>query len=207
MPNPYVSWRKLASGRQNAEDRAEVFERGDDLVVVVADGAGGTRGGALASSVLVESARFVAENPSLDAHDIHLWTKMLTEADRTLAARHAGETTCIVVVVGASRLTGVSVGDSEAWIIRSESIDDLTCRQERHRVGSGRATAVGFQRGGVDGVLLVATDGLFRYGSAERIAATIRAGDLSRAAERLTTLVRLPSGGFQDDGIVVIASR
>ena len=34
MARPYIHWRKLASGRQSSEDRAEVYERGEDLVVV-----------------------------------------------------------------------------------------------------------------------------------------------------------------------------
>jgi serine/threonine protein phosphatase PrpC len=42
---PYVHARLLGSSRRNSEDRAEIFQRGDDLVVVVADGAGGIRGG------------------------------------------------------------------------------------------------------------------------------------------------------------------
>jgi serine/threonine protein phosphatase PrpC len=198
----------LASDRSNSEDRAEVFERGDDLVIVVADGAGGIRGGALASGVLVETARAVAENRTLDVHDAGLWTVLLKEADGTLAAKMAGETTGVVVVVGPQGLTGVSVGDSEAWIVTARSIDDLTRSQERLRLGSGRATPVTFQRRSLDGVLLVATDGLFKYASPGPIASTVRAGEVSRTPERLADLVQLPSGGFQDDvGIVVVARR
>ncbi len=57
-------------------------------------------------------------------------------------------------------------------------------------------------------MLVVATDGLFKYASAERIATAVRVGDVSQAAERLVALVRLTSGGLQDDaGIVVVVSR
>jgi len=208
IPSPYIHWRKLASGRQNSEDRAEVFERGDDLVVVVADGAGGVRGGALASAALVETARAVAENPTLDVHDADLWAALLKEADATLASRRAGEATAVVVVIGLEGLTGVSVGDSEAWIIHAKTVDDLTRSQERLRIGSGRATPIPFHHGHLDGVLVVGTDGLFKYASPGRIAATVRDGEISRAAERLIALVQLPSGGFQDDvGLVVVAPK
>lgn len=208
MPSPYLYCRKLASGRQSSEDVAEVFERGDDLVVVVGDGAGGMRGGALASAALVEMVRSTAGNSALDVRDADLWTVLLKEADGTLAARIAGETTAVIVVVGPSGLTGVSVGDSEAWIVAARSIDDLTRSQERPRLGSGRAAPVAFQRRQLDGVLLVATDGLFKYASPGRIAATVREGDVQQAADRLGALVRLPSGGFQDDvGIVAVARR
>jgi serine/threonine protein phosphatase PrpC len=208
MPRPYIYWRALASGRQNSHDRAEVFERGDDWVIVVADGAGGVRGGALASAALVETARAVAENATLDVHDGELWSALLKEADSSLASRRAGETTAVLVVVGPSGLTGVSVGDSEAWIVHPRSVDDLTRSQHRSRLGTGRAAPVAFERPRVDGVLLVGTDGLFKYASPERIAATAREGDVSRATERLTALVQLPSGGFHDDvGIVILARR
>ena len=59
-------------GPADPEDRAEVFERGDDLVVVVADGAGGVRGGAVASAALVGMVQGVAQEPTLDAHPEYL---------------------------------------------------------------------------------------------------------------------------------------
>jgi serine/threonine protein phosphatase PrpC len=198
----------LASGRRSSEDRAEVFDSEGDLVVVVADGAGGMRGGVEASAALIETVRSVASDSSLDVHDGDLWSALLMEADAALAARRVGETTGVVVVVGASGVTGVSVGDSEAWVVSAKSIDDLTCNQERPRLGSGRAIPVGFRRTDVGGVLLVATDGLFRYASPERISATVRETDASEVAEHLMALVRLPSGAYQDDvGIVVVARR
>jgi serine/threonine protein phosphatase PrpC len=208
MPSPYIYFRKLASGRQSSEDRAEVFERGDDLVIVVADGAGGMSGGAAASAALVDTVKAVAENPTLDAHDDELWVALLKDADAMLAARGAGETTGVVVVVGPKGLAGVSVGDSEALIVGARSMDDLTRGQERPRLGSGRAVPVAFHRGRLDGALLVATDGLFKFASQARIAATVREGEIARAVERLAALVQLPAGGFQDDvGLVVVAPR
>jgi serine/threonine protein phosphatase PrpC len=208
MPSPYLHWRKLASGRQNSEDRAEVFEHGDDLVVVVADGAGGVSGGALASAAVVETARAVTDNPTLDVHDAELWATLLKEIDATLVAKRAGETTAVVAIVGPKGLVGVSVGDSEARVIGAKTVDDLTRSQERRRIGTGRAAPLAFHRGRLDGALVIGTDGLFKYASTARIAETVRAGDIQRAADRLVALVQLPSGGFQDDvGVVVIAGR
>lgn len=206
MPAGYVHSRALASPRGNSEDRVEVFERDDTLVVVVADGAGGVRGGALASDALVETARAVAQNATLDVYDPGLWTVLLKEADGTLAVKMAGETTGVVVVIGPKGLAGVSVGDSEAWIVTATSIDDLTADQRKARLGSGRAAPVPFERPGLEGVLVVGTDGLFKYASADRIAAVVRRGDLLRVAERLVALVRLPSGALQDDIGVVVAA-
>src|SRR5260370_341442 len=46
MYSLYDFARMLASNRKNSEDAAEVFSRGETLVVVIADGAGGIRGAA-----------------------------------------------------------------------------------------------------------------------------------------------------------------
>jgi len=184
-----------------------VFERADALVVVVADGAGGMRGGAAASKALVDVARSVAANATLDAHEADLWVALMKEADGMLAAKMVGETTGVIVVLAPRGLVGVSVGDSEAWVVGAQSIDDLTKGQERPRLGSGRAAPVAFQRPRLGGTLIVATDGLFRYASPARIGATVREGAVASAAIRLTSLVRLPSGRFHDDvGVAVVAS-
>ncbi len=206
VPSRYLHWRELASGRRDSEDRAEVFQQGDRLVVVVADGAGGMRGGAAASAALVDTVRAVVDNPGLEVRDAELWAGLLKEVDAKLAARKAGETSGVIVVVAPDGVTGASVGDSEAWIVGSTSTDDLTRGQARARLGSGRAVPVGFLRRALEGVLLVATDGLLKYASPARIAATMRDGDVAKAAARLVALAQLPSGGFHDDlALVVVA--
>jgi serine/threonine protein phosphatase PrpC len=206
MPVRQAHARVVASGRRRSEDRAEVFDRDDGLVVVVADGAGGMAGGALASDALVETARAVARNPTLDLHDAALWTALFEEVDAALAVKMAGETTGVVVAIGPGGLTGASVGDSEAWVVTTTSIDDLTRNQNRRRLGSGRATPVPFARTSREGVLVVATDGLFKYSRPERIAEVVRASAFEHTAERLVELVRLRTGDFQDDvGVVVVA--
>jgi serine/threonine protein phosphatase PrpC len=188
------------------QDRVAVFERGDTRVVVVADGAGGMPGGALASEALLQTAQAVAENATLDVSDPALWAALFGEMDAALSRKAAGETTGVVVVVGPKGLAGVSAGDTEAWIVGASSVDDLTTGQKRARLGSGRAVPVAFRRPRVDGVLLVATDGLFKYVAAERIAAVVREGAFCEAADRLVGCARLPSGAFQDDvGLVLLA--
>ena len=70
--------------------------------------------------------------------------------------------------------------------------------------GSGRVL---FERPQLDGVLLVATDGLFKYASAPVIAGVVRDGTVAEAAERLLDLVRLRSGKVADDVAVVLVRR
>jgi serine/threonine protein phosphatase PrpC len=84
---------------------------------------------------------------------------------------------------------------------------DLTARQRRRPLlGSGEALPVQFEaeRGG--GRLLLASDGLVKYATVERICALAIQGTVSEAATALANSVRLPSGALQDDVAVVIVS-
>jgi serine/threonine protein phosphatase PrpC len=168
-------------------------------VVVVADGAGGMRGGATASDALVGAVR--SSEWDIDS----TWASIFRATDENLAAHLAGETTGVAVALTAVELVGVSAGDSEAWVVDGTSIDELTSGQEKHRLGSGRAVPTPFRRARLDGTLVVATDGLFKYASADRIVAVVNGSPFADVARALTELVRLPSGSFQDDvGVVVV---
>src|SRR5260370_19613876 len=118
--------RAFASNRLKSEDAAEVFERGDTLVVVLADGAGGIRGGAAASGALVAAVRAAVDDRAFPVDDARHWADLLRATDLALADRRAGETTGIVVAVGPRNLSGVSTGDSEAWVGTPTEIHDLT---------------------------------------------------------------------------------
>ena len=199
--------RVLASSRLSSEDRAGVFERARDLVIVVADGAGGLRGGAAASDALVDAVRLAAHDESFDVYDARRWVRIFEDVDASLSTMMAGETTAVLVVVGGDMIAGVSAGDSEAWFMTTTSLDDLTANQNKARLGSGRASPVHFHRRCAEGWLVVGTDGLFNYVSHENIAATVRAeGGPHAVAKRLASLARTPSGTYQDDlGIVVVS--
>ena len=187
--------RALASSRASSEDRAEVFAHGDDTVIVVADGAGGVSGGGDASDLFVDAIRAAVGRSELDL------VAVFGAVDRVLASRDAGETTAIVVVIGPRGLSGVSVGDSEAWVVTSHAVDDLTASQTRSRLGSGRAEPVAFTRATLDGTLVVGTDGLFKYASIDAIA---RAARETGSANAMIDLVRLRSGALPDDVAVVL---
>jgi serine/threonine protein phosphatase PrpC len=200
--------RVVASNRQNSEDAAEVFERDDMLVVVLADGAGGIRGGALASRALVAAVRQAADDRSFPLTDMRRWEDLFRVTDAALSSSKAGETTGAVVVVGPRGLVGVSTGDSEAWIVESTHVDDLTVGQHTSgRLGSGWVTPATFERPPISGVLVVATDGLFKYAASDVIARMVRANAIGSAAERLVDLVRLRSGKLSDDVAVVLVGH
>jgi PPM family protein phosphatase len=198
--------RVFASNREQTEDAAEVFERGDTLIVVVADGVGGIHGGATASRALVAAVRSADAASPLD--DARYWTDVFRSTDAALAKTSAGETTGVVVSVNESGLVGVSTGDSEAWVVRQHDVDDLTVGQNvKQRLGSGQVAPTAFARGRLAGVLLVATDGLFRHASRDIIARIVRESPIGLAAERLIELVRLRSGKFSDDVAAVLVGR
>jgi serine/threonine protein phosphatase PrpC len=206
MSIAYTWERLLASDRRNAEDRAEVFVSGEDLVIAIADGAGGTPGGGSASDALVAAVSDEIQRAG-DSFDSRRWAKVFCETDAKLAGRLSGETTGVLVVLGPRGLVGVSAGDTEAWVVGPTSIDDLTVHQQRARVGSGRIAAIPFHRPILDGILVVGTDGLFKYAVPEKVAAIVRVNFPADAARRLSEVVRLSSGRLQDDFAVVVARR
>ncbi len=169
MPVPFMTSMShdhsihLVSGRKNSEDRAAIYERDDALALVVADGAGGFSGGSAAADTFVLAVATAVGERSFDLLDLGRWRLLLARTDAELAAKRVGETTAVVVVVSACSLVGVSVGDSEAWVVTASGIDDLTANQSRRRLGTGRAEPTHFVRPALDGVLVVGTDGLFKY--------------------------------------------
>jgi serine/threonine protein phosphatase PrpC len=88
-----------------------VFERRDGLVVVVADGAGGFHGGALASDALVEAVKAAVVDERLVSLAEAQLIGVFKEADSKLAARMVGETTGVALILGEEGLVGVSAGE------------------------------------------------------------------------------------------------
>ncbi len=58
-----------------------------------------------------------------------------------------------------------------------------------------------------DATLVVASDGLLKYGARRDIARIAAGPDLAAAVHQLVELVRLPAGGLQDDVSVVLCRR
>ena len=197
--------KQIQAGGGELQDRADIFERGACLVLVVADGAGGISGGAEAAQFAVES---VKEAPSASFSSVEALTELLISIDRkTAAAGNCGETTCVVVVVTDKSIMGASIGDSGALIVAQPAVTDLTRRQMRRPfMGSGCAIPVAFTHGPLAGTLVVASDGLLKYTGQEKIAATAAGTEFDRLAGELVNLVRYPSGKLPDD-IAVLAVR
>jgi serine/threonine protein phosphatase PrpC len=194
---------KTAAGNPENQDRGATFRNAAGLVLVVADGAGGVSGGTEAAVMAIGFVREQTER----LLDSAACAVVLQEMDQRIAAdAKAGETTCVIAVITVDQILGASVGDSCAWIIGSSEITNLTLGQSRKPlIGSATAHAVPFERHLIPGdFLLLATDGLVKYTSADRIAAVCREHELHAAADKLIELVRYPSGALPDDVTVVI---
>jgi PPM family protein phosphatase len=196
----------VEAGNVELQDRVEIIEQFGTTILVVADGAGGRSGGAEAAQRVIEMVRGNVNR--LITMDPLACSQLLEEIDRGIESDAvAGETTGVIAVVAGDLIVGASVGDSEAWLIGADGYERLTETQIRKPfLGSGRANVVSFRNEFREGVLLLGTDGLFKYTGAERICEVVKgSSDAKGAARALLELVRLPSGNLQDDVGVVVA--
>lgn len=187
----------VIAARGRGEDRALVRESGHEVRVALADGAGGTGGGARAAEQVVAAG--VAQADGTD------WAHVLEQLDGAIAVT-GGQATAIVVQVSADGLDGASVGDSQAWVVRRGDVDELTHGQVRKPLVGAGCRPVAFAAPPLgEGVLLVASDGLFSYAPRAKVLRVVRAGgELAAMAKALVDLVRLRSGALPDDVSLVL---
>jgi PPM family protein phosphatase len=201
MPAPITHAVAVASVRGDGQDRARVFEAGDDRIIVLADGAGGTGNGAFAAEAIVDAV-------GAAAHATQDWCALLADLDRDGSRLGHAESTAVILAILGGTISGASVGDSSAWLLRESATIDLTEGQRRKPlVGSGcvpfRVAPTDFG----DGTLLVASDGLLYYAKRRDIIRIARGPDVAIAAQALIDLVRLPNGELQDDVAVVVCRQ
>jgi len=160
-----------------------------------------------------EAAEFVVNGikKQIASMDLNLeaLNKLLVSLDQEMAALGAfGETTCVIAVLSDNGVIGTSVGDSGSFIFSKAGVDKLTANQIcKPFLGSGRMIPISFTRDHFEGTLLIATDGLLKYTSQEKITAAIDAADLDAAARKLVDLVRYQSGALPDDVSVLLARK
>lgn len=196
----------IHKGGPELQDRAEFFWCNSELILVVADGAGGRSGGAEAAEFVVKAVKARIHSVELNAQAL---CHLLTEVDREMATSGKfGETTCVVASLSNDGITGASVGDSGALVFSKSGVQNLTANQVRKPfVGTGGAMPVAFNSSLLEGTLLVASDGLLKYTSQEKIAEMIASVDFDGIAEELVALVRYQSGALPDDVSILLARR
>jgi serine/threonine protein phosphatase PrpC len=195
---------QTAAGNPENQDRGLVLHDGPRIILCVADGAGGRSGGAEAASLAVKLIRQDAYMLS----NAEACVTALRKLDEEMANDPvAGETTCVLVIVTPEEIFGASVGDSGAWWIpeKGNHLNLTDAQQRKPFVGSGSAWPVPFRHKNQPGHLLLATDGLLKYTSAERIIQTCLENPVEVAAQRLIELVRYESGRLPDDVTLILA--
>jgi serine/threonine protein phosphatase PrpC len=110
---------EVVGARGAGQHRAVAHTTADGVLIVLADGAGGTANGAQAAQAVTDTVLSAAEG----GQD---WVRVLAQLDRDEVLLHGGQATAVVVVVTADGLDGASVGDSGAWVIRGTEIGDGT---------------------------------------------------------------------------------
>lgn len=193
-----------AAGNPRNQDRGLILHDGPRIVLCVADGAGGLSGGAEAASLAVELLPQYASRLVNSA----ACAELMKELDASIAKDLiAGETTCALAVLTSEEIFGASVGDSGIWLIpKNGGLLNLTLTQPRKPfIGSGTTRPAPFRRAREAGTLLLATDGLLKYSSADRIATVCRQHSPEVAGQRLIELVRYSSGALPDDVTLILA--
>jgi hypothetical protein len=200
--SPFETMSITVASQRHCEDRVQVVELVGGVVIVVADGAGGSGAGAEAAETVIQE---VVASASLE-RDAEGWCQVLRQADHRVGA---GESTCVVVARSATGIVGASVGDSRAWLLEDDAINDLTASQQRKPLlGTGEAQPVGFSHSPSPGLLLVGTDGFCNYIRRDVLLREILWIDFAVLTRRLVEMVRLPSGSLWDDiGIVACRPR
>jgi serine/threonine protein phosphatase PrpC len=188
--------------RHRCEDRVKVIDFDDGVVIAVADGSGGTGAGGDAADTVI---REITAAATLE-HDPASWCDVLRQTDHQIAD---GQSTGVVVAWSPHGIVGASVGDSKAWLLEKDDLNDLTTSQVRKPLlGTGEAHPVGFSHPSSQGLLLVSTDGFCNYVRRETLLKEILWIDFAVLARKLVEMVRLPSGELWDDiGIVACRPR
>jgi hypothetical protein len=200
--HPFETTSITVAYQHRCEDRVQVLDFDDGVVIAVADGAGGTGAGGEAAETVIRELTAAA---SLE-HDATTWCDLLKQIDYRIGS---GESTCVVVAWSPQGIVGASVGDSRAWLLENDDFIDLTKSQIRKPLlGSGEAHPVGFQHPASQGLLLVSTDGFCNYVRRDKLLKEILWIDFAVLARKLVEMVRLPSGELWDDiGIVACRPR
>ncbi len=208
-----VLCRRHPAAERTSEDAASFVPiEGDGLVLVVADGVGGARGGDLASHLATDTVRRVVTTTDMPLRERVM--RAFEEANEGVLGLGVGAaTTLAVVTVEAGVARAYHAGDSEVWwvgnrgrikyqtvshspvgyALASGVLDEQTAlfHEERHVISNH----VGTREMRIDvspplplaplDTLLLATDGLFDNLTETEIVERIRRGPLDRALQHL----------------------
>jgi serine/threonine protein phosphatase PrpC len=194
---------------ENSHDRVKVVQQGRRTVIALADGAGGMSGAGEAAEQVVNSLVKAFAGDKVDATPDSC-AEALAAVDQTVTSNpRAGETTGLLIVIDDDSVVGASVGDCVAWVVPPDDEPrEVTVHQMRKpRIGTGRASPMGFGPTSLDGLLFVMTDGVADYITGEQLTALVRRVEREQLARNLLDGIRLPSGNLTDHATVLVASH
>lgn len=193
------------TGENENQDRVKVIRKSDNLLIIIADGAGGIAYGSHAAEKAIQ---YIVEHEinNTEMFECNKWVKVISEIDKLICAdNESGETTLVVTAIKKNFFCGASVGDSGVWNIHADKLIDITENQYRKPlVGSGLAMPVPFEKYNYNGSLLIATDGLLKYAEKQRIIKSNNIKCIKAAAKEMIDSVRLKSGSLWDDTTFVL---
>ena len=194
----------LQQKSNTGEDSLILIEKEKTIWFCVADGAGGTGSGAMASQYISNAFGELTSMQELTQPDD--FESFLRKIDLELMAENTGgESTAVMGIVKSGMVIGASVGDSEAWLFNIKYELGITDHQNlKPLLGSGKAIPIGFGPIELDKHLLVASDGLFKYTELSKLRTKLNG--VTVAAE-LAELSALPSGAYQDDVSVILIEK
>jgi serine/threonine protein phosphatase PrpC len=187
----------------SGQDALSILNINETIYFCLADGAGGSSGGKEASKFITLASNLIKLEKLNTPEDFEMH---LRQIDSELSDNYLlGESTAIVGKIQYGVVTGASVGDSECWLFNKEFDYQLTNMSiNKPLLGSSEAQPIGFGPFDLDGVLLIGTDGLFKYAPHEKI--KLKAGSSVSRAKDYSILAQLKSGAYSDD-IAVIEVR
>ncbi|MBN2192897.1 MAG: SpoIIE family protein phosphatase [Polyangiaceae bacterium] len=174
-------------------------------MVAVAGGVGAMGAGARAASLVIGRVGNIVQR-AVDLPDGgRAVARLLAELDPDIEADlDAGEATAVVVAIGRLDISGASCGDSSAWFVTADRVNELTEYQHRkRRIGSGLALPVSFKHPLQPGWLVVGTDALFDHVRGEKIVEALNEGPAD-PARALIQLAQGRTGRLMDDITVVV---
>ena len=205
--NLHYTTHASAANPSQCQDRHNVIELPDRLVVVVADGAGNSGLGREAALTCCQIVRDEA-NSGLPTHD---WIACLREVDAVLAVDGPGRAAAVVVEIREDgRVIGAGAGDCQARAVSYPHLEprprlkwDLTADQAPKPLLGDGAVPTAFAEQIPGSLLLVATDGLWKYLRESIIFDRLLRPPLDRVGTALEERLRAQSRELQDDVTIV----
>lgn len=226
--NLMVFLREVEAVPGRGQDRVSAFRHHRDLTLHIADGAGGVAGGAATAELICDRDLKTDPATALSYLDTNIQmlaagvapgrlmkrllspdSPMVLPADEPPASAYGPAAAAIATITDDGEITGASVGDCRVWLFKgSKPPEEPTMPQNRRPLlGEGNAAPTKFNARLTRGMLIMATDGLWKCASLSHITKIVRSLPPEKVADALVECARLPTGGLQDDIAVAVMVR